>query len=151
MIRLIKQSPSFSFYHISKLLPFYFVSFLFDFYLNYLPLIHSLSHITHSLSHPLSLSLSDDVQSMDHSSWGLLRHLWKSNTNISIVCSFRTFGLHSINYETESTCGIAPTVPSDGEINIENELKINITVMSISITITVSTIKVVIRERNRNK
>ena len=58
---------------------------------------------------------------MDHASWGLLRHMWKNNTNVTVLCSIRTFGAQSVNYESEPACS-NPVDPKDGEISLENEL-----------------------------
>ena len=66
--------------------------------------------------------VSDDVQSMDHASWGLLRHMWKTNNQITVVCSFRTFGAQSVNYESEQGDSLNPIDPKDGEVTLENEL-----------------------------
>jgi hypothetical protein len=67
------------------------------------------------------LLLSDDVQSMDHASWGLLRHMWKNNTSVTVLCSIRTFGAQSVNYESEPACSNLGD-SKDGEISLENEL-----------------------------
>ena len=64
---------------------------------------------------------SDDIQSMDHASWGLLRLMWKRNTCVTVVCSFRTFGAQSINYESEPVTS-NPIDPKGMEISLENEL-----------------------------
>ena len=64
---------------------------------------------------------SDDIQSMDHASWGLLRLMWKRNTCVTVLCSFRTFGAQSINYESEPVTS-NPVDPKGMEINLENEL-----------------------------
>jgi hypothetical protein len=58
---------------------------------------------------------------MDHASWGLLRHMWKNNTSVTVVCSIRTFGAQSVNYESEPVFS-NPVDPKDGEISLENEL-----------------------------
>lgn len=47
--------------------------------------------------------------------------MWKSNTCITVVCSIRTFGAQSVNYESEPVCS-NPVDPKDGEISLENEL-----------------------------
>ena len=64
---------------------------------------------------------SDDIQSMDHASWGLLRLMWKRNTCVTVLCSFRTFGAQSINYESEPVTS-NPVDPKGMEISLENEL-----------------------------
>ena len=64
---------------------------------------------------------SDDIQSMDHASWGLLRLMWKKNTCVTVLCSFRTFGAQSINYESEPVSS-NPVDPKGMEISLENEL-----------------------------
>lgn len=59
---------------------------------------------------------------MDQASWAVLRHIWKHNTNLTVICSFRTFGAQNVNYESEAVSCKYPTDSKEGEINFENEL-----------------------------
>ena len=59
---------------------------------------------------------------MDQASWSVLRHIWKNNTNLTVICSLRTFGAQNVNYETEAVNGTHPTDYKEVEINLENEL-----------------------------
>ena len=59
---------------------------------------------------------------MDQASWAVLRHIWKHNTNLTVICSFRTFGAQNVNYESEAVSCKYPTDSKEGEINLENEL-----------------------------
>ena len=62
---------------------------------------------------------------MDQASWAVLRQMWTDNTNLTVICSFRTFGAHCVNYETEAVSSIHPSDPKEGEINLQNELMNN--------------------------
>jgi predicted ATPase len=75
---------------------------------------------------PFCRMCSDDIQSMDHASWGLLRLMWKRNTCVTVLCSFRTFGAQSINYESEPVTS-NPVDPKGMEISLENELATSFT------------------------
>ena len=72
-------------------------------------------------------TFSDDVKSMDPSSWNLLRHLWRFNSNMTIVCSFRTFGVSGSTLHPSDDSPRTSTDSSNEEICLDTELKFSFT------------------------
>ena len=64
---------------------------------------------------------------MDPSSWNLLRHLWRFNTNMTIVCSFRTFGVSGSTLHPSDDTQRPWTDSSNEEICLDTELKFSFT------------------------
>ena len=66
---------------------------------------------------------SDDIQSMDPSSWNLLRYFWSNNYNMTIICTFRTFGVSGCSLLEGENLRRTWTESRNEEINLDAELK----------------------------
>ena len=66
---------------------------------------------------------SDDVESMDPASWQLMQHLWESNTNLTVMCTLKSFGVYGTFVSDSVDLGASWAPPRNAKMKLKTELR----------------------------